>query len=134
MIVWYLDLELHMQSVPITTKAMSSNPLKERRTQYLIREFWKVCSFPPPIKLSTTVQLKYCWKVALNTITLALHNDHKILWFANLFTTSVVLNFTQAANQANIWHHESGYNRQYYWPLYHDKMAHVKDYKWRRIK
>jgi hypothetical protein len=26
-IVWYLDLQLHVQSVPITTKVVSSNPV-----------------------------------------------------------------------------------------------------------
>jgi hypothetical protein len=30
MIVWYLDLQLHVQSVPITTKVVSSKPRSQR--------------------------------------------------------------------------------------------------------
>jgi hypothetical protein len=36
MIVWYLDLQLPMQSVPITTEVVSSNPAQMRCTQYNI--------------------------------------------------------------------------------------------------
>jgi hypothetical protein len=33
-IVWYLDLQLTMQSVPITTYVVSSNPAQARCTRY----------------------------------------------------------------------------------------------------
>ena len=36
MIAWQLDLQLHMQSVPITTNVVSSNPTQARCTQYTI--------------------------------------------------------------------------------------------------
>jgi hypothetical protein len=32
MVVWYLDLQLYMQSVPITTEVVSSNPAQARST------------------------------------------------------------------------------------------------------
>jgi len=35
-VVWYLDLQLHMQSVHITTKVVSSNPARVRCTRYNI--------------------------------------------------------------------------------------------------
>jgi hypothetical protein len=35
-IVWLLDLQLTMQSVPITTKVLSSNPAQVRCTRYNI--------------------------------------------------------------------------------------------------
>jgi len=35
-IIWMLDLQLPMQSVPITTKVVSSNLAKARCTQYTI--------------------------------------------------------------------------------------------------
>jgi hypothetical protein len=36
MIVWQLDLQLPMQSVPITSNVVSSNQTQERYTQYNI--------------------------------------------------------------------------------------------------
>ena len=35
-IIWLLDLQLPMQSVPITTNVESSNPIQVRCTQYNI--------------------------------------------------------------------------------------------------
>jgi len=35
-IVWYLDLPLPMQSVPITTRVVSLNPVQARCTRYNI--------------------------------------------------------------------------------------------------
>ena len=35
-IVWYLDLQLPVQSVPITTKAVSLNPIHVEVTRYNI--------------------------------------------------------------------------------------------------
>jgi hypothetical protein len=72
MIVWYLDLQLSVQSVPITTKVVSLNPVPgEVYTiqHYVIKfvsdlrqvgGFLQVLRFPPPIKLTTMIQLKYC--------------------------------------------------------------------------
>jgi len=64
MIVWQLDLQLPMQTVPITTNAVSSNPLHV--TVYSIQHyvikfvsdlrqiigFLQVFQFPPPTKLT----------------------------------------------------------------------------------
>ena len=61
-IVWYLDLQLPMQSVPITTNVMSSN-LAQAIQHYVIkfasdlwqfRGFFCALRFPPPIKLTLT--------------------------------------------------------------------------------
>jgi hypothetical protein len=66
-IVWYLDLHLPMQSVPITTKVVSLNPVHGK--VYLIQHyvikyvsdlrqvggFLRVLWFPPPIKLTATI-------------------------------------------------------------------------------
>jgi len=59
-IVWQLDLQLPVQSVPITTKVMSSNP--DHGEVYLIQHyviksvvFLRVLWFPPPIKLTATI-------------------------------------------------------------------------------
>jgi hypothetical protein len=64
MIVWKLDLQLHMQSVRITTKVVSLNP--DHGEVYSIQHyvikfvsdlrqvcgFLRVLRFPPPIKLT----------------------------------------------------------------------------------
>jgi hypothetical protein len=84
-----MKITLPMQSVPITTDVVSSNPAQTRCTLYNI--MWRcklesssgevysiqhyvikfisklrlVCGFlwfPPPIKLTATILLKYCWK------------------------------------------------------------------------
>ena len=72
MIVWLLDIQLTMQSVTITTKVVSSNPTHGKVYSiqlYVIKffgdllqdgDFLRVLRFPPPIKLNTTIQLKYC--------------------------------------------------------------------------
>ena len=72
MIVWLLDIQLTMQSVTITTKVVSSNPTHDKVYSiqlYVIKffgdllqdgDFLRVLRFPPPIKLNTTIQLKYC--------------------------------------------------------------------------
>ena len=63
-IVWSLDLQLLVQSVPIITKVLSFNPAHGE--VYLIQlyvvkfvinlrqGFLKVLQFPPPIELTTT--------------------------------------------------------------------------------
>jgi hypothetical protein len=62
LIVWYLDLHLPVQSEPIITKVVSSNPAQSKVysiQQYVIkivRGMGQVCDFlqfPPPIKLAT---------------------------------------------------------------------------------
>ena len=76
MIVWQLDLQLSVQSVPITTEVVRSNPAHGEVfsiQHYVIKfvsdlrqigGFLRVLRFPQPIKL-TEILLK----VALNTIT-----------------------------------------------------------------
>ena len=83
--VWYLDLQLSVQSVPITTNVVSSNPVHgeaysiQRYVIMFVSELRQVCGFLgilrclPPIKLIVTILLKYCWKVALNIITLTIY-------------------------------------------------------------
>ena len=69
---WELDLQLPVQSVPITTKVVSLNPAHGE--VYLIQHyvikfvselrqvggFLQVIWFPPSIKLTATIKLKYC--------------------------------------------------------------------------
>ena len=62
---WQLDLQLPVQSVPITTKVVCSNPAyHEVYTKYhyvFISDLWQVFGFlrvrrfPPPIKLTATI-------------------------------------------------------------------------------
>jgi hypothetical protein len=66
MIVWWLDLQLPVQSVPITIKVVSSNPIHGEVysiQHYVIKfvsdlrqvgGFFRVLWFPPPIKLTVT--------------------------------------------------------------------------------
>ena len=77
MIIWQLELQIHMQSVNITTNVVSSNPSHGEVYSiqfYVIRfvidlrqvgDFLWVLRFPPPIKL--TVITGILLKVALNT-------------------------------------------------------------------
>ena len=62
-IVWYLELQLPMQSVPITTYVESSN-LDRGVQHYVIKfvislrqvdGFLRVLRCPPPIKLTATI-------------------------------------------------------------------------------
>ena len=76
MIVWQLDLQLSVQSVPITTEVVRSNPAHGEVfsiQHYVIKfvsdlrqigGFLRVLRFPQPIKLTEMLL-----KVALNTIT-----------------------------------------------------------------
>ena len=67
MIVWYLDLQLHVQSVHITTKAVSLYPVHGEvySIQHYVIKFvsdlqqvggflW-VFRFPPPLQLTVTI-------------------------------------------------------------------------------
>ena len=66
-IVWYLDLQLLMQSVPINTKVVSSNPTHSEVYpihHYVIKfvsdlrqvcDFLWILQFPPPIKLTAKI-------------------------------------------------------------------------------
>ena len=62
-IVWQLYLQLHVQSVPITTNVASSNP-SQAIPHYVIKFvsdfrqvgiFLWVLRFPPPIKLTAMI-------------------------------------------------------------------------------
>jgi hypothetical protein len=70
-IIWWLDLQLHVQSVPITTKVVSSNPAQEWCTRDNIM-------FSPGTPVSSINRTdrhhitEILLKVALNNITLAL--------------------------------------------------------------
>ena len=67
MIVWSLELQLHVQSMSITTQVVSSNPvhgevywiqhcvIKFVSDLRLVGGFLRVLRFPPPIKLTTTI-------------------------------------------------------------------------------
>ena len=69
MIVRYMSLQL-----PVTTKVVSSNLVHGEvySIQHCVIKFvsdlWQVGGFlrvlriPPPVKITTTTQLKYCWK------------------------------------------------------------------------
>jgi hypothetical protein len=69
--VWYLDWQLHMQSVPITTKVVILKPAHGEVysiQHYVIKfvsdlrqvcGFLRVLRFPPPIKLTT----QYNWYI-----------------------------------------------------------------------
>ena len=66
-IVWQLDLQLPVQSVPIATKVVSSNPVHDEVysiQRYVIKfvsdlrqvgGFLWVLLFPPPVKLIATI-------------------------------------------------------------------------------
>ena len=72
MIIWYLDLQLPVQLVPITTKVVSWNPVHGE--VYSIQHYWikfvsdlrqvggflRVLLFPPSTKPTSTISLKYC--------------------------------------------------------------------------
>ena len=62
-IAWYLDVQLPMQSVPITYNVVSSNPAQAIQ-HYMIKfvsdsrqvcGFLRVRLFPPTIKLTATI-------------------------------------------------------------------------------
>ena len=64
MIVWYLDLQLPVTSVSITTKYVSSNPACDSMQHYVIKfvsdlqqvgGFLRVLRFPPPKKLTAMI-------------------------------------------------------------------------------
>ena len=66
-IVWWLDLQLPVQSLPNTTQALSSSPVHEEVysiQHYVIKfvgdlrqvgSFLWVLQLPPPIKLTATI-------------------------------------------------------------------------------
>ena len=70
-IVWKLDLQLPVQSVPITINVVSSNfhdgvysiqhyVIKFVSDLRQVAGFFPVLRFPPPIKLTAIISLKYC--------------------------------------------------------------------------
>jgi hypothetical protein len=82
LIVWYLDLRLPVQSVPITTEVVSLNPAHGEvySIQHYVIEFvsdlWQVGGFlwvPPVLSISKSDHhdiAEILSKVALNSITL----------------------------------------------------------------
>ena len=95
-IVWWLDLKLPMQSVPIITNVVSSNPTQEIQ-HYVIKfvsdlrqvsAFLRVLWFPPPIKLGWPW---YNWDIVESGIKHHKPNQPSnwfLIWF--LFTLSIV--------------------------------------------
>jgi hypothetical protein len=83
-IVWYLDLPLPMQSVPITTEVVNLNPsydqvysiqhyvIKFASDLWQVSGFLRVLRFPPPIKLDCHNLTEILLKVTVNTIALTL--------------------------------------------------------------
>ena len=78
-IVWQLDLQLPMQSVPITTKVLSWNPAQARFTRYIIiiwLSFSVTCDMSVDFSSSSTNKTdrhditEILLKVAINTTTL----------------------------------------------------------------
>ena len=79
MIVWQLDLQLHVQSVPITTKVVSSNPIHgevyslQHYVIKLVSDLRQVCGFLRVHTVSSTNKTdrhnitEILLKVALNT-------------------------------------------------------------------
>ena len=63
---------VHKMNLPLTTKVVSSNPAHDEgySIQYYVIKFvsdlrqiggfLRLFRFPPPIKLTATIQLKYC--------------------------------------------------------------------------
>ena len=97
-IVWQLDLQLHVQSVPITTKVVSSNPVLVEMCsiqQYVIKfvsdlrqvgGFLRVLRFPPPIKhLNDLTEIVL--KVTLKTIN---HKPQTVTKSVNLINDVIM--------------------------------------------
>jgi len=70
-IAWQLDLQLPVKSLPITTKVVSSKPVHGELyliPHYVIkfvsdlRQVGGFLRFPTPMKLTATIEKKYCWK------------------------------------------------------------------------
>ena len=66
---WLLDLQLHVQSVPITTNVSSNLAHAEvysiqqyviKFVSYYLRQIDGFLRFPLQIKLTATIELKYC--------------------------------------------------------------------------
>ena len=77
MIVWYLDLQLPMYLVPITTCIMSSNTTHGEVIKFVsdlrkVGGFLWILWFPPQIKMNCHEIAKILLNVSLNTITLTL--------------------------------------------------------------
>jgi hypothetical protein len=72
LIYYVYNQQLTVQSMPITTEIVSSNPayeevysLQHRVINFVsdmqqVGSFLRVLWFPPPIKLTVTIYLKYC--------------------------------------------------------------------------
>jgi len=108
-IVWYLDLQLPVQSVPITTNVVRSNNIHGEVysiQHYVIKfvsDLWQVggflriLGFPPPKKTDRHDITKILLKVALNTINLTLSKlkvkeKNSVVWFCfSLHLTTMCL-------------------------------------------
>ena len=72
-IVWWLDLQLHMQSVPITTNSVSSNPaggnVYSIQHHAIKSGFLRILWFHSPIKTDRHDITEKSLNVALSTMT-----------------------------------------------------------------
>ena len=99
----WLDLQLPVQSVPITTEVVSWNPVHDEVysiQHYVIKfvsDLREVCGFllvlrfPSPIKLTVTIQLKYCSEGDVKYHK-PKQTKHPSLWCFILKTTVSILN------------------------------------------
>ena len=103
-IMWYLDLQLPMQSVPITTTVVSSNLAQGKVysiQQYVIKFvsdlrqvacFLWALRFPPPIKLTTTIY----WNIVESG---AKHHNPIIVWHK-----CNVIDWMNVLHYITLWH------------------------------
>jgi hypothetical protein len=104
MIVWFLDLQLLMQSIPITIKVASSNPAEGEVysiPHYVIKfvsnlqqvdGFLRVFRFPPPTTHHHHIA-EILLKVTLNTInqTIQLSINNKYTLFQDVSVNAVMM-------------------------------------------
>ena len=93
MIVWWLDLQLPVQLMPITIKVVVSNPVHDEVysiQHYVINfvsdlrkvsGFLRVLQFPPPIKVTTTIK----WNTFESGIKHHNPNLNQTYWFCFSF-------------------------------------------------
>ena len=105
LIVWYLDLQLPVQSVPITTKIVSSNPVHDK--VYSIKHYVIKCvsdlqrvsvflRFPPPRKLTTP---RYNWNIVESGVKHHKHTPPNSLLVCTLYTCIYLSFLTQQFNK-----------------------------------
>ena len=99
-IIWYLDLQLFVQSVPITTKFMNSNPfhsevysiqhyvIKFVSDLQLVGDFHQVLRFPPPDHNETTEILLKVAIITINQISSSQNSGAYLVTYTMLYVNS----------------------------------------------